>query len=1094
MSLRCPSCSASNPDEGRFCTQCATPLPQDRARQAAPAVAPFHARGPFSLGKYHVQHVLGQGAMGVVYAALDTYIGRQVALKTIRLEMAVTDAREQSLSRRLAREARAAGRLLHPNVTLVYEAGELGGLNYIAMELVEGGTLAQLLEESGPLPRLRAIGIALQIARALGYAHETQIIHRDIKPSNVLLAPGDLVKVTDFGLAKVLWESASLTRDGGAVGTPAYMSPEQIAGKADDGRSDLFSLAAVLYQCLSGTPPFQAKNVPALMYQILEGTHQPLELSDPDLCQAYAAFFGQALAKDPGRRYQNAEELAAALGELAALEAKAGPETAPRIPRARAAVRMPEDEAATMELGSTFEPAVPLFEPGRRERRTAPRRSLAVLGFGNLSGLPEVAWISTALCEMLGAELAAAERLHLAPAASVARMRLELGLELEDRPRKEALRCVRRNLGCELVVLGSFLALGDKARGQLRVDLHLRSASTGRTLASMSRTGTESELADVARRLASDLREALKLGELPPAEAEALRALLPARLEALRWHCEGLTRLRGLDAQAACEALRRAAAADSGHPAPHAALAEAWRLLGHAGRARDEARRAFELSSHLPRAEALRIETDYRRASREWDKAEALCRELWEAGVDPLEDGLRLAGVQIEAGRPREALSTLSAVRRLQQPADEDERPDPRLDVAEARAAGAMGDRERQRTAAARATELAGEQGTKLVAAEARLAEAQALHGGGELERAIAAAGEAKRLCAAAGDRRGAALALEQVAAWLFEQQNLSAAKRSHEELLTLARDIGERSVQGRALAGLGRNLQWQGDLQGARKRLAEGLAIFRELDEAAGMTSTLAALADTWWQQGDLAAARKSCEEALVIAREGGERRACAAELYTLGRILLARGSLAESRRRLREALTLYNELEAPQGAARTRVLLAELELEECRALEAEVDARGAVAMFRTYRLPADECWAQTVLAQSLLAQGRQAEALAAAESAMDGVQLGTDRFLALGTRIASVRIRAAAAGSAWEGEAAAGLESALAAATKAGYVGLQLEARLALGHLDLHAGRPAAGRARLEALRKEAAARGYGLVARKAAAALPLVSTRGS
>jgi serine/threonine protein kinase len=1088
MAVSCSQCAASNADGSRFCSQCGTPLPGGLGSSGAPitGASPFLPRGPFILGKYHVQRVLGRGAMGVVYEALDTYIGRRVALKTIRLEVAVTGERAQSLSRRLAREARAAGRLLHPSIILVYEAGELEGLSYIAMELVEGTTLAELLERGGPLPRRRAIELALQVCRALGYAHERQIIHRDIKPSNLLLSGEERVKVTDFGLAKVLWESASLTREGGTVGTPAYMSPEQIAGRADDGRSDLFSLAAVFYQCLSGRPPFHAANVHALMYQILEGAPRPLELADRALESAYRGFFERALAKDPERRFQDARQLAEELEKLLALEGPA-PEPQPVAVVRELAVPTAWPHSSGDET-IEIEPA-PRGPAAPAAGRIEPRRTVAVLGFSNLSGLPEVAWLSVALSEALGAFLGcpAGDRsamLRVLGLGRVERMKLELSLLFPEpaatRPgapqlKKSALGRIRKNLGADLVIHGSYLALGEKARGQLRLELVLRDAATGRVLGTLSKSGAESELLDMGLGAATQLRTLLGGSGPAPAELEAARGVLPTRPDAMRPYCEGLLRLARLDALGSCDLLKKAIAAEPAHPLPHAALAEAWRRLGYGARAKDEARRAFELASHLPSESRLRIEALYRRSAREPEKAAEVLQRLIVAYPDEPDHALELCELRIRADGPAEAVSTLLDLR-----GTPGSRPDPRLDQIEARLAGALGDPRRQQEISARVAEEALACEARLDAAEARLCEAEAWVRLGEPKKAAAAVGEARRIFAHASDRLGVARALGIAADLQMGQQSLAEARRTFEEIIAVCREAGEKGMLAWSLTHLGRVLQKQGHAAAARKKLDEALASFREIDDNRGFTAALRTIAGLAEQLGDLVGARKRYEEAGVIAREGEDQTGWAEALFALGRIQLQRDQPAEAQQRWREALALHQQRGDPLGVARCDLALAELELEAGRAPAADPAVREALATFQREGAAEEEAWAEGVLGRCLLARGETAESVRSSERALAAVERIADRYTRLAVGVAAARVASLAAPEAEAARARRELEALLGSAQKAGFVGLQLEARLALFAAEAAAGKPESG-ARLEALHKEAQARGYHWIARR-------------
>ncbi|MCC6870471.1 MAG: serine/threonine protein kinase [Burkholderiales bacterium] len=266
------------------------------------------------LGKYEIRGELGRGAMGVVYEAYDPLIERAVALKTIRRE-ALQGAHATEIIARFRREAQAAGRLTHPNIVAIYDFGEDGGVSYIAMELVKGRELKSYFEENQRFALRDVVRIVSQILAALGYSHRLGVVHRDIKPANVFIQPDGSVKVADFGIAHV--ESSELTQVGTVLGTPAYMSPEQILGTPVDGRSDLFSVGVMLYQFLTGERPFSG-NATITMRKVLEEDPLPPSRFNTQIPGALDAVVRTALAKKPDDRFADAEAFAAALHAAAA--------------------------------------------------------------------------------------------------------------------------------------------------------------------------------------------------------------------------------------------------------------------------------------------------------------------------------------------------------------------------------------------------------------------------------------------------------------------------------------------------------------------------------------------------------------------------------------------------------------------------------------------------------------------------------------------------------------------------------------------------------------------------------------------------------
>lgn len=259
------------------------------------------------LGRYEVISELGQGAMGVVYKATDPLIDRVVAIKTINLGLAQEEKEEYE--GRFYQEAKAAGRLSHPNIVTIYDVGKSGDVAYIAMEFLQGREIRDVLDEGQLLPVRQTLDIVSQVALGLAYAHEHGIVHRDVKPSNIMMIRDGHVKITDFGIARM--ESAAVrTQTGMVLGSPKYMSPEQVMGKLIDQRSDIFSLGVMLYEMLTGKAPFLGENVNAIMYQTLNGVPPPPSTLNPAVPDMLNFIVAKALAKSLDDRYQNAKDLA----------------------------------------------------------------------------------------------------------------------------------------------------------------------------------------------------------------------------------------------------------------------------------------------------------------------------------------------------------------------------------------------------------------------------------------------------------------------------------------------------------------------------------------------------------------------------------------------------------------------------------------------------------------------------------------------------------------------------------------------------------------------------------------------------------------
>jgi hypothetical protein len=353
----CPVCSTEYADDVKFC-----PNDGQTLRAAAPAA---NLVGQVVADRYHVIKKLGEGGMGQVYLAEHVKMGRRSAIKVMNPAM----VHDPDAVARFNREAANASRITHPNVCAIYDFGETpDGLIYLAMEFIEGEPLTDLLEREGALPLHRAVGVFLQVADALQAAHDLGIVHRDLKPDNIMLARrkggGDVVKVVDFGIAKAVGGDESgqkVTKTGLVVGTPEFMSPEQLSGDTLDGRSDLYSLALVLYRMLTGKLPFEATTVQETMIKRLTDEPAPLAATRPDLTfpPGLQPVIDSALARSPVERYQSVAKFAGDIGAVAGTGGGGGARAAAAPMAAIPKTRASADVDAKTQLMDTAAPGKP---------------------------------------------------------------------------------------------------------------------------------------------------------------------------------------------------------------------------------------------------------------------------------------------------------------------------------------------------------------------------------------------------------------------------------------------------------------------------------------------------------------------------------------------------------------------------------------------------------------------------------------------------------------------------------------------------------------------------------------------------------------
>jgi len=1067
---------------------------------------------PRNLSHYRVLDKIGSGGMGLVYRAHDETLDRDVALKVLPTGM----LSDEHARRRFRREALSLAKLNHPHIGGVYEFGSEGGVDFLVMELVSGVTLDARLA-AGPMEDAEVLRYGAQLADGLEAAHQQGILHRDLKPSNLRINKEGRLKILDFGLAE--WTQPEDDSDPTATntkvsGTVAYMSPEQLRGKNADVRSDIYAVGAVLYEMATGKHPYAESSGPQLIAQILDRPPSRPTSRNRKISPALESIILKALDRDPDLRYQSAREMRIDLERLSSGSTSVAVRRRPAWPWVLAA------GAALAAVLLTWNPADirgRLFGWRTNSSLSHGRRSVAVVGFRNLSGKPEQAWLSTALAEMLSTELGGGGQLRSVPGENIARMKLDLSLPDAESYAPDTLERIRKHSGTDLVVLGSYMAMGNDAGNRIRIDFHLQDATTGETLASVSETGTEPELLDLVSRTGSRLRSTLGVqptaGESAGAHASSS---LPSTNEAARLYAEGLSKLRLFEAREARSLLEKAATLDPKFALSHAALSEALTNLGYDALAREEAQKAFDLSATLSRDERLMIEGRLREATREWPKAVETYRTLWRFFPDNLEYGLRLAAVQTAAGQPKDALATVEEMRR----ATDSVNGDPRIDLAEAKSYDKLGSFKQSLAAAQTAGKIGGANGARLVVAQAGIAEGWAWERLGERGKAAAAFAEAHDLFSAAGDKRGAATATHLNGHLLYDQGNYAEATRTYQSALAVFREIGDQQNAAGTLNNLGNvandigdfpkamsyyeqtlaidretaskggmagalgNManvfDSMGDLPNARKKNEEGLAMFREVGDQRGTASTLGNLGNVLVEIGELTEARKHYEEGLGIQKETGYRRGQAYALSNLADLLTVTGDFSEARKLAEQALALRKELGENTNVAISQLQMGWIAFNEMRLNEAESSLRDAAQVFQKADMRDLLISCNALLARVLLAQGETAEA---DRLASDAAQMAKKRPSRPPQFDAALGLAAVQTSEGKFADAAKAAQEVLNLASRYGYAGYQMESRLTLAQVLARSGKVSQARVQAASLQKDARAKGYGRIEREAA-----------
>jgi tetratricopeptide (TPR) repeat protein/TolB-like protein len=1139
-----------------------------------------------TLGHYRIIEHIGSGGMGVVYRAHDEKLDRDVALKVLPPGTLA----DESVRRKFRKEALALAQLNHPNIETIYESADQDGVDFLVMELIPGHALNDKIK-AGALPLAEVARLGIQLADGLAAAHDRGIIHCDLKPHNLILTPDGRLKILDFGLARRVRPeiSGDLTRSitvetGPVAGTVPYMSPEQLTGQSTDARSDIFSAGAVLYELATGQRAFPQTQGPQLMGAIQHQDPAPAVGLNPRISPGLDAVMRKALDKTPSRRYQTARELRAALESLsvgtgagAGIGAGSG-SSIPGIDSASlsaaarwgvalgVAVLLAVGAAVGLNLGglrnrlarshSAAPGTVNVSATGIPVRPAQIRPAVAVLGFKNLSGRADEAWLSTALSEMLTTEVGAGEKLRTIPGENIARMKMNLSLVDADSYGADTLHKIRASIGSDYVLLGSYLALGN---GQVRLDLRLENASTGELLSSMSAQGSEVQIANLVARVGVEVRRKLGAGEITPQDSEMIEATVPSDPRAAQAYADALNRMRNFDTPGAKPLLEQVIKLQPHFALAHLTMARAWKNLGYQVRSKAESKVAFDLSSSLPRAERLSIEGAYYESISDRDKAIEIYKSLWNFYADEIAPGIALVEAQLGAAQFKNAQATIDALRKL--PASGMETV--QIDIDDARVAQGEGDFKREIEITHRNLERARALDARTLEADMLYMESRPLEMLGDLKAGQKACEQARDIYAAIGNLGGAAKAETCAANMVADQGDNTSARRMYDHALAVDQKIGDREGQAVNLHNISIVLHDQGELLKAKKMIEDSLAIDREIDNKVGITQNLNSLGnlasnlgdtsgaekvfreglamakdtgdrslealisnnlagilyaygndagaqamyenaeaiyrrsgqkdgiamaannlgDVHAEQGDLEGGKIHVQESLTLSTESGNKENIAQAALSMGQILREQGDLAGAHKFYDQSLAIRTELGDNTAVAETDVSIADLDNAEGNYAAGRALASKAAAEAHHEKAADLEAGALAILTQASLGLNKISDAQSSAAKAAALAKASQERHVIATVQIAQARV-AAATGK--PEDAVKSLQAVLADTTRLGLVAFQMEARLALGEVQIKSAKAAAaGQETLSTLEKDATAKGFLLLAHRAHAA---------
>jgi len=746
---------------------------------------------------------------------------------------------------------------------------------------------------------------------------------------------------------------------------------------------------------------------------------------------------------------------------------------------------------------------------------THARRSVAILGFANVAGDAHNQWLSTAFSEMLATELAAGDTLRTVAGEHVARAKLELTLPTEDSYAQDTLNGIHKDLGCDYVVTGSYVAIGQEENGRLRLDARVQDALTGDTVANVAVAGTRRDLFSLASRAGEQLRAKLGLGVLTDIELGAAKISLPSDPEAAKLYSEGLAKLRVYDDVEAGSLFERAIRLQPEYAPAYSALASAWSALGYDAKAAVVARKAMDLSRNLPERMRLETEARYYKVSADWTKEAEAYSRLQRLYPDDLDYGLNIALAQNAMGSSREAAATIAALQKSPLVHN-----DPRIELTEAGIAGELADYKREQTLAESAAQKSETAGERLLLARAKMIVGYAANDLGNFKSAIEAFSIAERMCADSGDAVGAALAKMNIGISLWQQGDLSAAERDFQQALDVFRKKGDQASMAAALTNLSEIYRTEDDLPKAERFIRESMAISTRLNRTGKLDIEKSNLADSLRQQGkfreakevlepliehlrsagkktllgsaleisgsiaetegDLPAALRMYQEAAGLFKDTSDNPDYAVARRSLGELLLRTADFAGAKQSLSEALSVDRTIGAETNVDLDEVGLAELSI--AQGVPVDVTAlRSRAADLRVRKISDGEVGAEVVLVRELIREGKTSEAASVLREATALSARCYDPTLRFDVALATAQLQTAQHRFS---AARRTIQPALQRAAAIGCVRCELEGRLELGEIEIQAGNAEKGRALLRQLADEAEKRGFRLIAQLAAA----------
>jgi serine/threonine protein kinase/tetratricopeptide (TPR) repeat protein len=908
--------------------------------------------------RYEIVQMLGEGGMGAVYKAMDRELERLVALKIIKPELAL----HEEILARFKQELILARRITHKNVIRIFDLGDADGVKFITMEFIEGQDLSSLIKEKGRLSFAECAEYMSQVCTALDAAHTEGVVHRDLKPQNIMVDKNNRITVMDFGIARTM-EQGGMTNTGALIGTPDYMSPEQVMGEKVDARSDLFTLGIIFYQLLIGKLPYQADTVQAAMYKRTKEVSKTPKDVDPEVPVMLSDITAKSMQLDPALRYQSAAEMQQDIDAWRGGNTKRIdiPLPQPTVLPAPPPVPFWKKPAALGTsamlllfgvggaylgrnyIGGTKAPAGPVVA----------LNSLAVLPFHNASGDPKLDWLGSSMAEMLSTDIGQSASIRMVSEDRVEQVLKDLRITPQSELDQATVGRVAKQSNVDTVVWGHYAQFGD----HVRIDATVQDLKRGTSKTVKEEAASEKEILPAVDRLAAQIRESLAVSGSLVKELQQ-KAFKPSTssIAALRDYDQGLQKARQGNHAEAVKQLQAAVEEDPQFALAYTKLAQSYAELGQDDEAGQASQKAVKLSETLGPQEKYLIQATNSQIVKDFPKAIDAYQDLVKASPDNADylfdlgaayentsnytkageyfgkvvdlDPKRIAGllslgrVQIEQGNTQSGIEFLTRAQAVAIELGDDAE---RAQVLQAMgvAYSTMQRYDDATKSLQDSLEIKRRLGMKKGIADSLEMMGSIQDVTGKSDLALKNYNEALNIRREIGDKQGTGDVLTDLGQFYVEHGKYDDALKNLKEALQLQIDTHNDTSQAAVLNNIGNTYLAKGDFDNARIYYGQALQVREKLNVPGDVADTLHNLAETSLRTGQFDQAQEQYLKALDLHRNAGDKRGAAIESSSMGALFGYQGRLAAAVSAQEDALKGFNETKE-QGFQRTETLLA--------------------------------------------------------------------------------------------------------------------------------------------------------------------------